>query len=224
MSNELELLYEDADYLAVNKPAGIETVTGGDDDLTTRVRQKFGAEISPAHRLDRDTTGAALFARHAAALAQIVEAFKRRRVEKIYRAICAGVPANPAGIIQRNLSEWQGGRRPVRVVKKGGLTAATAYRLAAANAEFPACLLEFCPREGRTHQIRVHAAAFGRPILGDDQYGDRAANQRAKQLTGLRRQALHAWRLTLPGNGATITAPLPVDLQAAMTALFGEQV
>lgn len=229
MADENPTILYDADgILAVAKPAGIETVDpGGGRSLTRVLRERLGdAAIEAAHRLDRDTTGAQLFARTPAALKALTELFRQRRVTKHYLALCAGVPANPEGVISRNLSEWKGGRRPVQVVKGGGgLPASTEYRVLAADRGFPASLLLFHPREGRTHQIRAHASAFGRPVLGDDQYGDREANRRAKVAWGLRRQALHAWRIVLPGlgpggAGLAVVAPVPPDMARALDALF----
>lgn len=229
MADENPTILYDADgILAVDKPAGYETVAlGGGKCLTRALRERLGDEgIEAAHRLDRDTTGAQLFARTPAALKALTELFRHRQTTKLYLALCAGVPANPEGVISRNLSKWIGGHRPVQVVKGGGgLPASTEYRVLAANREFPASFILFHPREGRTHQIRVHAAAFGRPILGDDQYGDREANRRGKALCGLKRQALHAWRITLPGLGPgggalAVVAPVHPDMGKALDALF----
>lgn len=227
-SGNLPILFDQHGVLAVNKPAGFETyAAGGDKCLTKALRAQLAQnDIDPAHRLDRDTTGVQLFARGTASLQRLTELFKHRRTSKFYLALCFGVPANREGIIRRNLSKWMGGHRPVSVVKgDGGLTASTEYQVLAFNREFPASLILFHPREGRTHQIRVHASAFGRPVLGDDQYGDRDANRKIKELSGLKRQALHAWRIILPeinpdGSMLEICAPLLPDMQRALDLLF----
>lgn len=226
---EVVLLAEDDSLLAVDKPAGWQTVVAegkGTHCLTTLLRARYGRpELEPVHRLDRETTGVQLFARTSAARSLLEAAFRERRTEKTYLAVCLGIPRNDTGTIRRHLSDWSGGRRPVQVVKGGGgLAAETAYRVMARNADFPASLLRFAPREGRTHQVRAHAAAFGRPVLGDDQYGDRPANARARDLAGLSRQALHAWRLVVPhpagGYPLHLEAPVPADMAALADALF----
>lgn len=227
--DEPAVLVENADYLVFSKPHGLETVSqDGAPDLAGRVRKMFGEPgLTPAHRLDRDTSGAQLFARNARAEAELVRLFRERRVDKTYLALCLGVPRNRTGTINRNLSEWDGGRRPVRVLKKGGLEASTGYRILAASPElaggFTVSLIAFSPHQGRTHQIRVHAASLGYPILGDDQYGDRPANRIAKNLFGLRRQALHSWRLGFPWKGEEVAAecPLPGDMRRAAKKAFG---
>lgn len=226
-------MLEDPDFLVFTKPPGMETVSlEGGPELTALVRDMTGESgLAPVHRLDRDTSGAQLFARNPAAEQRLLQLFRQRHMEKTYLALCLGVPRNATGVINRNLSEWEGGRRPVRVLKKGGLPAATAYRVLGAAAfaagsdgkpsERRAGLLAFFPHQGRTHQIRVHAAALGHPVLGDDQYGDRPANKEAKTSLGLRRQALHAWRLAFLWRGKTVEAlcPLPDDMEAALRRL-----
>lgn len=242
----IEIISEDDSFLAINKPPGMETIAIGRHEgdqrycLTSCCRAALRLEtISPAHRLDRGTSGVQIFAKTAVALARLERAFRRRQVEKLYFALCLGVPANAEGVIRRNLSDWGGGRRPVQVVKgKGGFAAQSHYRLLAkgwlaANAAGgrqmpevpPACEVSFLlwqPREGRTHQIRVHAAAFGYPILGDDQYGNRPANRLAKETCNLRRQALHCWRMSFPhpqtGAIVKVEAPMPADMRAALAA------
>lgn len=222
-SNEPQILLEHPDFIVFAKPAGEETVSlDGGRELTARVRAMLGEPgLVPAHRLDRDTSGAQLFARSPSAEAKLVKLFRERQVEKIYLALCLGVPRNRTGTVNRNLSEWSGGRRPVRVLKKGGLAASTGYRVLAGAGElapgFAVSLIAFFPHQGRTHQIRVHAASFGYPILADDQYGDRPANRLAKDLLGLKRQALHSWRLAFPWDGKRIEAlaPLAEDMRLA---------
>ncbi|MCX7935077.1 MAG: pseudouridine synthase, partial [Planctomycetota bacterium] len=130
------IIQEDESLLAVDKPPGIETIAIGKHEgderycLTTRCRKATGlATLAPAHRLDRDTTGVQIFAKTAAALQRLEALFRQRRVAKEYLAICLGIPANAEGVIRRNLSDWQGGRRPVQVVKsKGGFKAESHYR------------------------------------------------------------------------------------------------
>lgn len=230
MINQVNItpLYSSGGILAVNKPAGFETFAGAGVEkcLTKILRITYGDDLSPVHRLDRDTTGVQLFALNAAMVKKLTELFKHRKTVKFYLAVCFGYPQNREGMIRRNLSEWRGGHHPVSVVKGGGgLEAETAYQTLAINREFPASLILFIPHQGRTHQIRVHAQALSRPILGDDQYGDRPANKKIKELSNLNRQALHAWRLLLPeinpdGTEIEICAPIPSDLSPTLDALF----
>lgn len=225
--SNVAIILRHPDFIVFAKPPGVETVsrTGG-PDLLGIAREELGEEgLLPAHRLDRDTSGAQIFARNPEAERDLAELFRRREVEKAYLGVCLGAPRNRAGTINRGLSEWRGGHRPVRIVKNGGLEASTAYRLLAAapGREPRASLIAFFPRQGRTHQIRVHAAGIGYPILGDDQYGDRNANRAAKERWGLRRQALHSWRLAFRWRGETVEAvcPLADDLRAAAEAAAG---
>ncbi len=237
MSSEVvNILYQDDTLLAVIKPAGWQSVVehGGParECWTSHVRRSLGLRyLAPAHRLDRDTSGVQLFALSDKILKKLEKNFRQRQTCKFYLAFCLGVPRNRTGVIRRNLSEWRSGRRPVQVVKgSGGLTAQTAYHVAAEGGEWPessrpaASLLLLHPREGRTHQIRVHLQALGYPILGDDQYGERSANVAVRKLCGLARQALHAWRLSLPhpeiDKRLELIAPWPEDLEVAAKELF----
>lgn len=248
----LRPVWAQGEWAAFVKPAGCETVVDKArpdprHDFTARVRRDTGCPAwRPVHRLDRDTSGLVLMARDAVAADRAEAWFRARTINKTYLALCLGVPPNRTGTIRRALSRWAGGHKPVRVLKNGGLPAETAYvRVASSpppprapktapvevrdDAPLRVSLLAFYPHQGRTHQIRVHAAAFGFPILGDDQYGDRAANKAVRALTGLRRQALHAWRLTLPSEAAggrdgdapvTLEAPLPPDFAVALQTLL----
>ncbi|MDR1519415.1 MAG: RNA pseudouridine synthase [Planctomycetota bacterium] len=216
------LLAVSRDFAVFHKPPGLEIAAGGGAAFLPLARDALGDPgLIPVHRLDRDTSGALLLARNPAAERELARLFRQRRVAKTYLALCLGVPANRTGTINRGLSAWSGGRRPVRVLKQGGLAASTAYERLAASAELPggwrASLLSFSPRQGRTHQIRVHAAAIGHPVLGDDRYGDRSRNRPARELLGLERQALHAWRLAFDWRGERVEAvcPLPDDLRRA---------
>lgn len=221
------ILYRDPHLLAAAKPAGLETRSqSGRQCFSALMRRGLGiSTLAPVHRLDRDTTGVQLFAITKTARATLEKSFRERVVGKQYLAICLGVPANPEGTIRRNLSAWKSGRQPVRVIKgkEGkGLTAETSYFCLCDNGDVS--LILFTPKQGRTHQIRVHAQAIKHPILGDDQYGDRPANRTAKSETGLARQALHAWRIVLPhpvtGKELRIESPLPADMCIAADSCF----
>lgn len=221
---EPALLREEDDFLIVAKPPGLETISqDGGPELTGLLRKARGEPgLAPAHRLDRDTSGTQLLARNGRAEVELIRLFRERRVDKTYLALCLGAPRNRRGTINRNLSEWGGGRRPVRILKKGGLEASTAYEVLAVSKElaegFKLSVVAFSPHQGRTHQIRVHAAGLGYPILADDQYGDRPANRLAKTMLGLKRQALHSWRLSFPWKGGIAAAecPLPDDMRTAI--------
>ena len=225
----MDIIYDDSDIVVINKEAGVESVPSQNSRKSvTQLLQDHlkSREIYPAHRLDRDTSGVLIYAKTKKVLKILEEYFKHRKTQKVYFAVCAGVPRNPEGVIRRNLSSWSGGHRPVKVVKGNeGLKAETEYQLIAYNKDFPASLLLFTPHQGRTHQIRVHAQAFKRPILGDDQYGDRALNKEIKTLAGLKRQALHAWTLTIPNlydktKELNFKADIKEDLIETCNALF----
>lgn len=211
---EPQLLFEKPDFAVFYKPPGRETVSqSGEPDFLALAGAMLPGGMLPVHRLDRDTSGALLLARNAGAEAALTGMFRRREVEKTYLGLCLGEPSNRTGTINRALSKWSGGRRPVRVLRKGGLAAETAYRvLAAGDAEgMRISLVAFEPRQGRTHQIRVHASSLGYPLLGDDQYGDRAANKALKDLCDLRRQALHSYRLAFPWQGGEVRVASPLS-------------
>ncbi len=228
---QARLIHRDETLVAACKPPGWETIVEGGGRRCFSSLMRRGLELpqlAPVHRLDRDTSGVQLFAVTREARKPLEKLFRQREVHKDYLAICLGAPRSAGGTINRPLSKWRGGRRPVQVAKGGkGLEAVTRYRLLRASrdgSEPQASLLLFRPHHGRTHQIRVHAAALGRPILGDDQYGERPANAEAKQSCGLARQALHAWRVafTHPAEHRPLRleAPLPEDLAAAADYFF----
>lgn len=225
----MRLLLDGDGFAAVYKPPGCESVSesGGPDVVTGASRLAPGVPLFPVHRLDRDTSGVQLLAKNSDAKKTLEALFRARKVAKGYVALCLGVPANREGVINRRLSRWRGGRRPVGIVKGGGgLEATTEYRVVAdARASLignALSLIAFHPRQGRTHQIRVHAAALGYPVLGDDQYGERPANRRAKEVFGLSRQALHARWLRFPWGGSEveISCPLPDDMATAVGMAF----
>lgn len=235
---KISILQRGGGWLLVDKPAGMETVvTGGGNTkycFTSYLRRQLeGDFLRPAHRLDRDTSGCLLMCDREEVLPELEELFREKKTDKRYLAICLGAPKAETDVISRNLTPWDGGRRPVRVGKgPDTLNAVTEYQLLGKSqagkvdgvAIPKISLIRFRPLTGRTHQVRVHAAALGLPIIGDDQYGDRKANKVFREKWGLVRQALHAWRLHFPapetGKKIKVEAHLPPDMTAVLDAIM----
>ena len=174
------VLYRDSDVIVLDKPAGL-AVQGGSktvrhlDAMLEALR--FGRAERPrlVHRLDKDTSGVLLLARSANAAARLSAAFRKGAVQKLYWALVLGVPRPARGLIEVPLAKRarQSGERVV--VDQGGKAAATAYSVIDAAGRRMAWLA-LRPQSGRTHQLRVHCAALGTPILGDGKYGGPAAS------------------------------------------------
>ena len=211
------ILYEDAEMLAVDKPAGLvvhPAYRHPDGTLYDAVRapQMARGEGRPCllHRLDRDTSGVVLLAKTERARRALVRQFERRQVRKWYLALVRGQPASACGAITQPLRRDPLDRRRVKV-DGAGQTAATRYRVLAGSAERALLLAE--PRTGRTHQIRAHLAWLGHPLLGDAVYGDAAAGAAPRQM-------LHAWALgvrhPITGQPLRVVAPLPADFATCL--------
>ncbi len=228
-------------FLAIDKPAGAIVVRdrqGVEETLFDRARVELGEELFLVHRLDRETSGVLVFATSADAQRRISKDFEEGRVAKEYVALVVGVPRGNEGRVAHPIAEGRKGRM---VIRDGGKPSATRWRVLD---RFPsACALppafkgaepierdpghawiEARPETGRTHQIRVHAADHGWPLLGDPLYG-KTPPKLAAIAKALGRQALHAAVLELvhPATGARMrfTSPLPEDMRAALTALGG---
>jgi 23S rRNA pseudouridine1911/1915/1917 synthase len=225
----LPLLYEDADVLIVDKPAGllsVSTTPGLHDEDTViarvleyvrRLRPRH-AFVGPAHRLDRDTSGALAVALHEEARRAMRALFREHRAERRYMAIVRGTPAADAGSIDAPIrDQYEGGRRGVAKPNEPSRPALTRYRVVE---RFPgAALLEVELATGRQHQIRVHLAHVGLPILGDAVYGEGpgAAPEQAP------RHMLHARTLgfvqPLSQAAVRVESPLPADFEKALARL-----
>jgi len=213
------LLYEDARILAVNKPAGVAVHGGSGVNLgvieALRQLRPDLPHLELVHRLDRDTSGCLLLSKRRSALRILHELLRSGAVEKRYLALLAGRWERARISVDAPLRKntLQSGERMVRVDPRGK-TARTVFRRVAVYAD--ATLVEARLLTGRTHQIRVHAAHLGTPVLGDEKYGDPDANGRMKS-RGLRRLFLHAHSLAFrwPETAQTFRtqAPLPVELQ-----------
>ena len=208
----LDILFEDSWFLAVNKPAGILTHPSPVKYKGTLLNYAAGYLKAPVHavnRLDRDTSGIVLLAKSAHAMRLGAEAMKAGK--KIYTGLVYGSFSPETGRIDLPIDRVKEARSQKREVSPAGQPAATGYETLASFDGYSR--LRFLLETGRTHQIRVHCAHLGHPILGDRLYGT-AASQALSRTLGISRQQLHAESLefTHPQNGALISvfAPAPV--------------
>ena len=221
-AREFAVLLEDEHLLAIDKPAGV-AVHGGSGVSFGVIEQlrraRPGARLLElVHRLDRETSGVLLIAKKRSALKALQEQFRERSTGKTYLALVAGDWPERLKVIDAPLHKYliEGGERRVKTVAPEHPDAMRAVTLVRVRERAGGhSLLEVTIKTGRTHQIRVHLAAQGHPIAGDDKYGDFAHN-RLLHKQGLRRMFLHAWRLQFehPASGERIEllAPLPADL------------
>lgn len=239
-----DILYEDEDLAVIEKPPGVVVHPAPGHHTGTLVHglmarldhlSGVGGRARPGlvHRLDRDTSGLMVVAKNDAAHHALADQLRDRTLGRIYRAIVWGTPDPPKARIDLPLDRDPKQRERRRVVENGGRRAVTDFRVEL-EAE-GASLLRLRLKTGRTHQIRVHLAHRGHPVLGDVLYGGGPARlagahpehrQRLRSaLRRAKRQALHACELSLehPRTGETLRwrVPLPADLTAAWTALGG---
>lgn len=213
------VLYRDDAVIVVNKPAGLAVQGGAKtsrhlDGMLDALR--FGSDERPrlVHRLDRDTSGVLILARTAAAARSLTASFRGKKAAKLYWAATAGVPDRDEGIIDLAISKRAGagrsGGEAVAPDPDAGQKAATAFRVID-RAGSRAAFVALWPKTGRTHQLRVHCAAIGHPILGDGKYGGPTAFPGGDGIA--RRLHLHARRLVLPHptgrSQIDVIAPLP---------------
>ncbi|WP_223642782.1 RluA family pseudouridine synthase [Corallococcus sp. EGB] len=218
----LRVLFEDADVIAVDKPAGLnaqptEGRVGG--SLVDLVSDHLGRQAGLVHRLDRETSGVTVFGKTAAATSALAEAFREGTARKRYLAATGpGLPAGGTVDLPLSKDPSRPGRwRATRAAN--GVPAWTDYRTLFAGEAFS--LVELLPRTGRTHQLRAHLTALGRPILGDARYGGAASAGSLKAPRCL----LHAHALELghprTGRPLRLEAPVPDDLRAFFEAAGG---
>lgn len=220
---ERRILFEDKEMIVLDKPAGLVVHPGAGhhgDSIVQRLSLKFSKGQWPdpirpgvVHRLDRDTSGVLLLAKTPQALAVLSAQFADRRVEKIYHAITEGIFSSQSGDIESFLDRHPSMRTRF-VVSGSGRWASTSFKVI----EFlkGATYLEIHPLTGRSHQIRVHLAHIGHPVLGDMTYG-------ASFSLFAKRQMLHAASLTIrhprTEKRVSFKAPLPGDFRLALKSL-----
>ncbi len=230
----LDVLFEDDDLLVLNKPAGLVVHPAAGNEEHTLVNallhhcrgqlSGIGGVARPGivHRLDRDTSGCLVVAKHDAVHQGLAEQFAGRSVEKLYLTIVCGEVPRLAGEIRAAIARHPSHRKRMAVTDGEGREAWTSYRVVERLRE--ATLVEARLRTGRTHQIRVHFRHLGFPVAGDEIYGARQT-RRLTELTGYAppRLLLHARELAFThshsGKKIRFTAPLPEDFEAALSAL-----
>lgn len=218
------VIHRDAQAIVLNKPPGLATQGGTKtDDHVDKLLDglMFNAEQRPklVHRLDKDTSGALLIARSSRAAAHFAKAFSSRTARKVYWALVIGVPSISDGMIELPLAKQPGtGGEKMHVDEEEGLPARTRYRIIE-RAGNRACWVELQPYTGRTHQLRVHLAAIGHPIVGDGKYGGKDSF-----LTGSisRKMHLHARRIRVDhpdGGRIDVMAELPAHFANSLADL-----
>ena len=223
------LLYRDGLMLVIDKPAGLPvhakpgTKKGeGGESLEDYFDQlRFGLPRTPAlaHRLDRDTTGCLVLGRHPKALRKLHKLFLEGKIDKTYWAICRGVPEKLSGSIDAPLkkgTERKGWKMSVASASDDdAMSAVTTYRTL--KTKDGVSFIEAKPKTGRTHQIRVHLASIGAPIIGDPLYGDLSKEDRAQSIM------LHARRVIIPisknKEPVIVEAPPPEWMTAGLASL-----
>jgi len=213
------VLYRDGLMLVIDKPTGFAVHRGpkGGESLEDHFDAlRFGLPRAPAlaHRLDRDTSGCLVLGRHRKALAQLGRLFKSGAVEKTYWAVVEGAPGIDEGIIELPLGRLDETRGWWMKHDPKGQPAITKWKVLGRDAEEKSTWLALEPVTGRTHQLRVHCAEMGWPIVGDGIYGNAARS-------GGPILHLHAREVVVPlcKNRAAIcvTAPVPQHMQAALS-------
>lgn len=229
----LDVLYEDADLLAINKPPGLvvhpsyKNARGTLMNGVLALAREWPAGSKPAllGRLDKHTSGVVLITKSGHVHAALQRAMDARQVDKDYLAVVWGKPSPARGSIDLALDRDPWDRRRITVTDRGGQPSVTRYERLATTGGFSLVRLRLIT--GRTHQIRVHLAAKGWPIVGDAVYGRKpsriAGADTVEIARAFPRQALHAWRLSLrhPTGGRTVSivAPLPADMRELLVGL-----
>jgi len=205
----LEILYQDKDFAIINKPRGVivHPATGNyDKTLVNILLHKFEKELSNTidpsrpgivHRLDKDTSGLMIVAKNDEAHRYLSREISIKNIERKYQAIVLGQPKHKLGLIEKNIGRHPHDRKKMTILKNGGRTAITEYKVLNSYNSFS--IIECSLHTGRTHQIRVHLASIGLPIIGDQLYskGHTISKQMPDTVKLFSRQALHSYSLKL---------------------------
>lgn len=233
----LHIVYEDADIVVINKPSGMVVHPAAGNESGTLVNALLyhcGSSLSGVggvarpgivHRIDKDTSGLLVVAKHDAAHNHLSDQLKTHTVSRVYSAIVIGNIKEDSGTVNKPIARHPVDRKRMAVAKKGeGREAVTHFRVLE---RFGAFTLVECRLEtGRTHQIRVHMASLGHPLLGDPVYGGDGTRFQAQHKTHFSGQCLHAGQLSLihptTEQAMTFSAPLPADFDTVLALLRRE--
>ena len=240
----LNIVYEDDDLIVVNKPVGmvVHPAAGNPDGTLVNALlfhcgsslSGVGGVIRPGivHRIDKDTSGLLVIAKHDDAHLKLAAQLKGHHINRIYYAIAIGNFKEESGTVDAPIGRHPVDRKRMAVIRNNELNAREAIThwqvLARGEADGQCFTLVRCELEtGRTHQIRVHMASIGHPLLGDPVYGGSNTKFEARHKAMIRGQCLHAKELsfTHPRTNETVhfSCPLPENMEKAVTLLFGQQ-
>ncbi|MDF2385243.1 RluA family pseudouridine synthase [Nostoc ellipsosporum NOK] len=228
------IIFENDDLIACNKPSGLLSIPdreGKEISLKKQLQERYG-DIFTVHRLDKDTSGLIIFARHAAAHKFLSQQFEARSTVKIYTGLVLGVPDPPSGQMNGKIAPHPV-KPPLMVINRRGKDALTDYEVQESFGMYS--LMQFRIHTGRTHQIRVHCKELGHPIVCDPLYGDgkpvflssfkskfKLSRNVEEERPLMGRLALHANRLTITlpsGEEKQFIAELPKDFRATLQQL-----
>ena len=237
---EIKVIYQDAEYLVVSKPADLLVhrtgIAKSEETLADWLVKEYpeikGVGDDPitrpgiVHRLDRDTSGVMVVARNQKAFDYLKKLFQNHEIKKTYLTLVWGKVAPSAGVIDQPIGLTPGTVKRTTWIKKAKLVKAALTRYRAVKflnfQDQIFTLLEVEPKTGRTHQLRVHLNAIGHPVVGDRIYGKSNLKSQISKVLGLERQFLHAESVefTAPGGGRIkVSADLPADLEQALSLL-----
>jgi RluA family pseudouridine synthase len=209
----VRVLFENADYLAVDKPEGVISIAeAGKGGLPELLKDVFPGRLFPVHRLDREASGVIVYAKSADAHRHLNGQFDRREVRKTYLALVHGTTGPASGLVNAPIREFGSGRMGVDV--RRGKPSSTEWKIA--ERLDGATLVQVHPATGRRHQIRVHLFHIGHPIVGDLKYGDRTLQGRYPRLM------LHALEVEfalLSGERVTVGAPPSQSFEDVLSGL-----
>ncbi|PKL82034.1 MAG: RluA family pseudouridine synthase [Ignavibacteriae bacterium HGW-Ignavibacteriae-3] len=204
-ADSIEILFENEDLLAANKPEGISSITENDttlNSLHSLLEKKIDKKLFIVHRLDKEVSGVILFAKNSRTHKFLNDQFAERKVKKYYTALVIGVIKENEGIIRKPIREFGSGR--MGIDDRKGKPSETKFRVVQRFKDYT--LLELNPSTGRRHQLRVHLYSIGYPIVGDVRYGDKTVQEKYSRIM------LHAKSLEFQlsnGNNEYVEAPFP---------------
>lgn len=222
-----EIVYDDMDCIVINKPPFMVVHPSANDAAAKGTvvnallsRLSFKADVADlrpgiVHRLDKNTSGLLVVAKNETAYLQLVAQFKLRSVKKVYLALVGGVPEHCEGIIDSPIGRSLRDRKKMDLSLDGGKKAISCYKVLEnfeIKRDLRVSLVEVKILTGRTHQIRVHMAAIGHPVVGDVAYGNKKVNQYFLENFSLVRQFLHSWKLSFRSPDTKKIVNLKLDL------------